>query len=302
MSRISSILAVAVTMAIANPVVAETYAQAFPQSASRLTDEGRKVVEPLDFKQGDVSLADGHAKLSVPKGYFFLDPASATQFLTRIWRNPNADGILGLLVPAGKSPLTQSAWAIAIEYDNVGYVSDTDAASTDYQSLLQTMKDDTEAANAKRKADGFEAVHLIGWAEPPHYDANAHALYWAKELAFDGQDDHTLNFNVRMLGRKGVLVMNFIAPISRLSDVKAAVPDVLAMTSFEGGNRYQDFSPSVDRVAAVGLAGLIAGTAAVKPGLFVLGLLLLKKFFILLLAPLYWLKSKLKRRKQSDDA
>ena len=118
----------------------------------------------------------------------------------------------------------------------------------------------------------------------------------------DGQDVNTLNFNMRMLGRKGVLVMNFVAPISRLSDVKAAVPDVLAMTSFEGGNRYQDFSPSVDRVAAVGLAGLIAGAAAVKPGLFVVGLLLLKKFFILLLAPLYWLKSRLKRRKQSDDA
>ncbi|MDE3028886.1 MAG: DUF2167 domain-containing protein, partial [Paracoccaceae bacterium] len=101
MARISPILAVAVTMAIANPATAETYAQAFPDSARRLTDEGRKVVKPLDFKQGDVSLADGHAKLSVPKGYFFLDPTSATQFLTRIWRNPNADGILGMLVPAG---------------------------------------------------------------------------------------------------------------------------------------------------------------------------------------------------------
>ncbi len=45
--------------------------------------------------------------------------------------------------------------------------------------------------------------------------------------------------------------MNFVAPISQVDAVKAAVPDVLAMTSFEGGNRYQDFAPSVDRVAAV---------------------------------------------------
>ena len=88
------------------------------------------------------------------------------QFLTQIWHNPKGYSILGMLLAAGQSPLGNSSWAIVIEYDDVGYISD--AASTDYQSLLQTMKNATEAANAKRKADGFPAMHLIGWAEPPH--------------------------------------------------------------------------------------------------------------------------------------
>jgi hypothetical protein len=36
-------------------------------------------------------------------------------------------------------------------------------------------------------------------------------LYWARELKFGEQPVNTLNYNIRVLGRKGVLVLNFIA-------------------------------------------------------------------------------------------
>ena len=67
------------------------------------------------------------------------------------------------------------------------------------------------AANEEREKQGFERVTLIGWAEPPSYDAAAHKLYWAKELAFADNPDHTLNYNIRVLGRRGVLVLNAYA-------------------------------------------------------------------------------------------
>ena len=70
--------------------------------------------------------------------------------------------------------------------------------------MLKDMKEGTEDHNDARKEAGFEAVHLIGWAEKPHYDASAKKLYWAKELNFEGSSAHTLNYDVRVLGREGV--------------------------------------------------------------------------------------------------
>ncbi len=67
---------------------------------------------------------------------------------------------------------------------------------------------------------------------------------------------------MRILGRKGVLVLNLVAPMPQLEGIDAAIPTVLAMTNFNPGYRYSDFDPGVDKVAAYGIAALIAGKAA----------------------------------------
>lgn len=64
------------------------------------------------------------------------------------------------------------------------------------------------------------------------------------------------------------------------------------MVSFTEGNRYADYVPGVDTMAAVGIGGLIAGKVAAKAGLLIVLLAFLKKGFILLLLPLFWLKNK----------
>jgi uncharacterized membrane-anchored protein len=94
--------------------------------------------------------------------------------------------------------------------------------------------------------------------------------------------------------------VNFIAGIQALPEVEAAVPSVLRMVNFTEGNRYADFNPSTDAVAAVGLGGLIAGgILAKKAGLLVLLLALLKKGGFLLLIPLFWLKNLFTGRRNS---
>lgn len=51
------------------------------------------------------------------------------------------------------------------------------------------------------------------------------------------------------------------------------------MVSFNQGNRYQEFNPSIDQAAAYGIAGLIAGGILTKAGFFkgLLALLLASK-------------------------
>src|SRR4051812_21520311 len=158
------------------------------------------------------------ATIRLPKSFRFLGPEGSRRLLTEAWNNPPeaAQGVLGMLVPARVSPLTQEGWGIVITYDDDGYVNDSDAASIDYNKLLREMQSATAEANEERRKQGRRPVTLVGWAEPPAYDAAAHKLYWAKELAFDNRPEHTLNYNIRILGRRGVLVLNAVSDMKQL--------------------------------------------------------------------------------------
>ena len=112
-----------------------------------------------------------------------------------------------------------------------------------------------------------------------------HKLYWAKQLKFGGGNEDTLNYNIRILGRRGVLVLNAVAAMSQLPEIERNAPKILAALDFNPGNRYADFSEaSGDKVASYGIAALVAGGVAAKLGLFKgLWVLLLgaKKFVII---------------------
>ena len=82
--------------------------------------------------------------------------------------------------------MSESGWAVILTYVDDGHVDDSDATEIDYDDMLKDMKEGTEDNNDARKEAGYAAVHLIGWAEPPRYDAATKKLYWAKELNFEG--------------------------------------------------------------------------------------------------------------------
>jgi uncharacterized membrane-anchored protein len=75
------------------------------------------------------------------------------------------------------------------------------------------MSEAQAEGNEERKKRGWSELNLYGWAEKPHYDADAKKLYWAKELEFEGAPSNTLNYDVRVLGREGVLSMNAVASL-----------------------------------------------------------------------------------------
>ena len=233
----------------------------------------------LDRKTGVVEIAGGDVRLTVPDGYYYLDAEDARAVLEEAWGNPEDDATLGMIFPAGVSPLDEGMYGVDLTYDRDGYVSDADAGEIDYDDLLRDMQRGTRDENAWRRENGFGTVELLGWAEPPSYDADAHTMVWAKTLRFEGSPVDTLNYNVRALGRRGVLNANFIADAAQLDAVRAATPDVLSMIAYTDGNRYADYREG-DQVAAYGLAGLVAGGAVLAKKTGLIGLLILfgKKF------------------------
>lgn len=280
---------------------AEAAEAAAPEEESAAVDEDEveefdeeAFIASLNFQTGQVVIGDNLATLNLPDNLVFLNGADAERLLVEAWGNPpDAELPLGMVLPAGISPLAAESWAATIEYEESGYVSDEDAADIDYDDMLKDLQEESAADNQWRAENGYEPVELIGWASQPHYDDQGKKLHWAKELKFGDSETNTLNYNIRVLGRKGVLVLNFIANMDQLADIQQHVPTVLAMTDFNQGHRYAEFDPDMDEVAAYGIGALIAGKLAAKAGLFATLLILLKKLWIVPLLAFGWLGKRL---------
>ncbi|HVY80172.1 MAG TPA: DUF2167 domain-containing protein, partial [Steroidobacteraceae bacterium] len=121
--------------------------------------------------------------------------------------------------------------------------------------------------NEERERAGYGRVELVGWATEPRYDAATHKMYWAKELDFGG-GEHTLNYDVRVLGREGVLSMNAVAGMNQLASIQRDMTALQGLADFNEGYRYEEYNKSTDRLAAYGLGALVAGGVAAKMGLF----------------------------------
>ena len=152
----------------------------------------------------------------------------------------------------------------------MGYVKDDDADDIKYDELLEDLQKEAEENNPAREAAGYEAVHVFGWGATPYYDKQQHTLHWAKLLRFGSSLEQTLNYNVRILGRKGVLIFNAVAGPESLPEIKASVPGLLANVQFVRGEQYRDFNPELDEVAAYSIGGLVAGKVLAKVGAFAL--------------------------------
>ncbi|MGK5032939.1 DUF2167 domain-containing protein [Janthinobacterium sp. DSP2-3-3] len=250
-------------------------------SAPEMTAE--QFLAQLHLQRGKITLPGGIATLDLPANFRYLSPADAERVLVDAWGNPPGMESLGMIVPAKASVLERDSWGVIVTYEKEGHIKDDDADSIKYDELLKDMQASVLDNNAERKKKGYPGIQLMGWAEKPSYAKDTHKLYWAKDLMVDG-GEHSLNYNVRVLGREGVLNLNAIASMQQIETIKKEMQQVTAFTEFTEGNRYTDFDSKTDKVAEYGLAALVAGGVASKLGLFgkLLALLLAFKKVLLL--------------------
>jgi uncharacterized membrane-anchored protein len=258
-------------------------ASAEPEPAEEMTIEA--FLSSLAFQEGTIVLGQDLVTLNLPDSFRYLSPEDAEKVLVDGWGNPPGYETLGMIVPVDVDLFSDESWALIISYEEDGYVSDKEAAEINYEALLKEMMESSRANNDARIKEGYAPVELLGWAATPFYDKESHKLHWAKELNFGESEINTLNYNIRILGRKGVLLLNIVADMPQFEAIDAQIPLLLSMTEFNPGNRYADFNPELDKVAAYGIGALIAGKAASKAGLLAkIGgiLLVLKKFWLAL--------------------
>lgn len=274
------------------------------QEAPELDEATKKLigkVSNFNYQTGTVALQAKRATLNLPEGYRFLGPKDSKTVIEELWGNPPGSGsdLEGLILPPGQEAADSESWAIVVQFEDDGYVSDKDADEIDYDDLLKQMKQGSKEASKKRVAAGYGSMELVGWALPPRYDKEKKVLYWAKEFDVDGPEN-SLNYDVRVLGRRGVLSLNAVASAARKDAIDALTPEIVSLVSFNSGHAYADYNSSTDKKADYTLAGLVVGGAVAAKVLAKGGfLVLLAKFGKLLIIPVViagaWLKRKFSR-------
>lgn len=263
----------------------------------------------LKYQTGKIDADGGHVSLTVPAGFKFLNKEQSKYVITDLWGNPEsqATDLIGMIFPENSNPFADSSYAFIVTYSEIGYVKDDDAKDIDYDEMLKNMQQEEKEENAQRVKAGYDPVYMIGWAQKPFYDDKRKILHWAKELKFgDEEKENTLNYEVRILGRKGLLSLNAVSTMSGLALVNNDIPKILDIASFTAGNKYSDFDPDLDEVATWTIGGLVAGKILAKAGLFAVIVKFLAaswKFILLGLVPLgAWLRKKFSGRKTEELA
>ncbi|HEX8270143.1 MAG TPA: DUF2167 domain-containing protein [Flavobacterium sp.] len=238
------------------------------QEADTVSVAYSEIEKSMNYQTGTIDLAAGNATLTVPKGFQFLDAKQTQYVLTELWGNPEDTTVLGAILPENGGVTYDDSWMFIINYEDMGYVADDDAADINYDELLEEIQGDMKAESDERVAAGFETVSLVGWASKPYYDDKLKVLHWAKELKFGETETNTLNYDLRVLGRKGVFRISAVSDINSLPDVKKSIPAIVQSVKYKDDFTYADFDSNSDNVAAWTIGGLVAGKVLAKVGFF----------------------------------
>ncbi|MBL8483645.1 MAG: DUF2167 domain-containing protein [Rhodocyclaceae bacterium] len=228
----------------------------------------------------EIKLID-QAVLKLPDGQVYIPAAQAGRILRAMGNRPG-DDLIGMILPT-----TEGDWMVVMRFEKSGYIKDDDARDWNATELLDSLKHGTEEANKDRRERGFPELEVMGWIEPPAYEAATHRLVWSASSRHKGESGgrQGVNYNTYALGRDGYISLNLITDSVKIDAEKPVAKGLLAALEYNSGKRYADFDASTDKVAEYGLAALVAGVAAKKLGFFaMLGVMLAKFWKIGLLA------------------
>jgi len=147
---------------------------------------------------------------------------------------------------------------------------------------------------------------VLGWAKPPYYDQGTNNLTWAIRGSGSetGGAEETINYSVRVLGRKGTMNIDLVLSSSQLERVRPYFDLLMKDFSFSRGNKYAEFC-SGDKIAAYGLTALVAGgagAALVKSGLLQKLWKPLAPFFVVLATQFKRLLNWIRGRREEQEA
>lgn len=217
----------------------------------------------VKFTRGPATQAlGGQAELPVPEGYVATN-GDGSRTILRLFDNLTGDSEVGLFAPASFD------WFVTFDWDAIGYVKDDEKDKLDAKAMLKSMQENNEEANKVKKERGMSTLSLVGFDVPPNYNPETNNLEWALRLKDDASGNESVNYNVKVLGREGVMVVTLVCDPSELTGLLPEFRKHLAAFAFTAGHKYAEFKKG-DRIAKVGLSALVVGgglAVAAKTGL-----------------------------------
>ncbi len=232
----------------------------------------------------DVPLFD-QAVLHLPAGEVFVPQPQADKLLNSIG-NPGANPEMpGVILP--RDP--KATWIMAVRFHKAGYIKDDDASTWDVDAMLRSLRLGTEEQNKERAKLGEPTLEVVGWSEPPHYDATQQHLVWAITSTIIGDKPDPapqVNYNTFALGRQGYFSMNMVTALSELPRLTPVAQQQLAALEYNAGKHYAEFDPKTDRVAGYGLVGLVVGAVDHKESFVAQAVAFVQEYAALIFAAL----------------
>jgi len=261
----------------------------YPETQEALNAEFAKlkwIEEP-----GTYDLPRSNSKVSFAAGRSMLIGADAQRILF-LWN--------GREFPASEAVLYDDANDVFVvfAYIDEGYVTDEDWSDVDPAAFLESIRKGTEAGNEDRAKYGIPAMHVRGWLSKPEYNADSHIATWAIES--DVEDGVTVNATALKLSRHGYEKLTWVGSGEQYKELGGFLDTAVADHAFDEGHRYADFKDG-DKVAAYGLAALVAAVAGAKLGkgiiatIIAFGLVFLKKGGIIVAVALGGIWAAIKR-------
>lgn len=219
-------------------------------------------IESIGWKHGPTTGDLKQATIMVPEGAMFADGSGTRKYL-ELNHNPTSGEELGMVVAEDLS------WFVIFDFSDIGYVKDDEKDEIDANAILTSLREGTAEGNKVRKQRGWDTVTVEGWASPPRYEPTTHNLEWATTLKNDKTNNKSVNHDIRMLGRAGVMQAGLVVAPENYTQTLPNTRKLLEGFEFKDGQRYSEFKPG-DRVAEIGLIGLMTGGAvavAAKTGI-----------------------------------
>ncbi|HWL52158.1 MAG TPA: DUF2167 domain-containing protein [Chthoniobacteraceae bacterium] len=217
----------------------------------------------------------GMAQLQVPEGYIFA-AGSDTRRIMEAMGNPPTDLECGFFAPE------DMAWFVVYEFYDTGYIKDAEKEELDADALLASIREGTEAGNEERTRRGWHPLEIVGWEKTPFYNPTTQNLEWATRTRDKVNGEVGINYNVRVLGRRGTMAVTLVVDPEHLAGALPTFQKSLAGYEFKSGHRYAEWRQG-DKIAQYGLTGLILGGGAAMASKFGL----LQKLWKIILIPVF---------------
>tara|TARA_A100001015_G_scaffold288931_1_gene360283 strand:+ start:749 stop:1642 length:894 start_codon:yes stop_codon:yes gene_type:complete len=256
-------------------------------------DEYFQKINTLNWQYSSPIILDKHDAVIEHSGEFeYLNDANeVNQF--QFWISGQEDTFRDLMAfyYYDLENIYKSIQLVGNKFNNDGYVKLDDWKDLKPDDLIRQKKENANINNEKRREIGVDLVENVEWIEYPSLDYNSNSVSYSFKVSWSDGSQNMNKFLI-ILGRNGFSEFEIVSTYGIEEEFKAARElSYFLQNNFRYNPQfeYKDYKPG-DKVAAYGIAALVATSLGVK-GLAKAGgiLVALKKFWFILLLPFIFL-------------
>ena len=177
---------------------------------------------------------------------------------------------------------------LLFSYTDSGYVKTDDWTKVDPDKFIKEIRENYKLSNETRKKNGQSTIMDVTWHKKPYLDDTFNSVYYALNVKWS-DNTSSVEGTAIILGREGYTTANYVGGDQGYNE--SMLLNLSKMHKFNATKEYKDWK-SGDKVAAAGIAALLASTLGVKflkPGILAVVAIFLKKFWFIIFIPFIWL-------------